>query len=50
MFAPIEAARGVGRHRVTLAGDGAERLQPGAYFYRMSAPEGVTAGKFVILD
>ncbi len=49
MSAPIETSLGAGHHRVTLGG-GEERWPRGAYFYRLSAPEGVRVGKFVILE
>ena len=48
-MAPLETALGAGRHRMTLGGR-EMGWAPGAYFYRLSAPEGVKAGKFVILE
>ena len=48
MPSPLETPCGVGRHRLTLGG-GELRWARGAYFYRLSAPEGVRVGKFVIL-
>jgi hypothetical protein len=50
MRAPLEAALGVGHHRLPLGGSEVSRLVPGAYFYRLSAPEGVKVGKFVMLE
>jgi len=41
---------GVGHHRLPLGGSEVSRLVPGAYFYRLSAPEGVKVGKFVMLE
>ena len=49
MSASLENSLGAGRLRVTLGG-GEARWARGAYFYRLSAPEGVKVGKFVILD
>ena len=45
-----ETDAGPGLHLLTItANSGGERLDPGIYFYRIEAAEGVRTGRFVVL-
>ncbi len=46
-----EPSMSIGRHQLAIRSkDGAQQMPAGAYFYRLSAAEGVKIGRFVVLE